>query len=611
MTLSKFARTLALSVAAACSLASFADGALAAKRSHGLSIFGELKYGPDFKHFDYVNPNAPKGGSFSTNPGLTFDSFNPFILTGDPEVLVTSLTFDTLMVGAGDEADGTYGLVAHSVELADDKKSVTFFMRPEAKFSDGSSLTAEDVVFTLNVLKTKGHPRYRVILRDVVKAEALDKHTVRYTFKGDLVRDLPLLVASLPILSKAYYDKVDFTKSTLVPPLGSGPYILAEHQANSYVVYRRRKDYWAKDLPVNRGRWNFDEMKMRYYADRTAAFEAFKSGEFTYREEFTSKRWATEYEFPAIKDGRVIRETLRDANPSGTQGWFVNVRRSKFSDPRLRKALDYAFDFKWSNKHLFYGLYERTESYFENSDMRAVGKPSADELALLEPFRSKLPKSVFGEVYTPPVSDASGRDRKLLREAHRLMNEAGFKMQGGKRIGPDGKPLTIEFLRVEEGFDRIMLPFIANLKALGVDARIRPVDAAQYERRLKSYDFDIIIQRFVMSKTPGVELLAYFSSKVADTPGSRNLAGIKDPVVDALISKVMSAGSRKELDTAVRAIDRVLRAGHYWVPQWYKGTHNIAYWNVFSRPAKKPAFSTGVFDTWWYDAAKAAKTEHR
>ena len=597
---------LALSFAITWSATSFA-----AEKRHGMSVFGELKYAADFKHFDYVNPNAPKGGKISTIGGLTFDSFNPFILKGDAAAGITTFTFDSLMVSADDEPASAYGLVAHSAEVADDKMSVTFYLRPEAKFANGSPITSDDVVFTLEVLRKKGHPGYRIALRDVVKAEALDAHKVRYTFKGTLVRDLPLLVAGLPILSKAYYDKIDFSRAKLIAPLGSGPYRLADYKANSYILYRRRDDYWAKDLPVNRGRFNFDEIVLRYYKDRTAGFLGLTSGEYDLREEFTSKRWATDYGFPAIKDGRVKRETLTDATPSGTQGWFLNTRRAKFADRRVRKALGYAFDFQWSNKNLFYGLYDRTTSYFENSPMKAVGKPSAEEVALLEPFRARLPKSVFGEAYVPPVSNASGRDRNLLRQAHVLLNKAGYVMKDGRRVNAKGEVLNIEFLRSEAGFDRIIVPFINNLKALGIAANIRPADAAQYERRLKAFDFDIIIQRYVMSKTPGVELRSYFSSQTANIQGSRNLAGIKDPAVDALIDRVMGAATRKDLDVAVKAMDRVLRANHYWVSHWFKASHNIAYWNKFSRPAVKPKYARGILDTWWYDEKKAKKTAAR
>ena len=584
--------------------------ATAAEKRHGISTFGDLKYPADFKHFEYVNPNAPKGGRISTTPtggSLSFDSFNPFILKGDAASGL-GLLFDSLVSSSGDEPDAAYGLVAHAIEVADNKMSATFYMRPEAKFSDGTQVTADDVVFSFNALKEKGHPQYRFVLRDVVKAEALDKHTVRYSFKGALVRDLPLTVGGLSILSKTYYETRDFTKTTLdEAPLGSGPYLLSDHRSNAYVSYRRRNDYWAKDLPVNVGRYNFDEIRYNYAKDRTASFIAFTGGEYDLREEFTSKRWATEYSFPAVKDGRVKLLTLPDQNPSGTQGWFLNTRRKKFSDPRVRRALGYAFDFEWSNKNLFYGLYNRTASYFENSQLKATGKPTPEELALLGPFKDQLPAGVLDSVETPPVSDGSGRDRKLLREADKLLRSAGYTMKGGKRVNAAGEQLSFEFIRVESAFDRIISPFIKNLRALGIESRIRPVDSAQYERRRKSFDYDIAIQRYVMSKTPGIELRGYFSSRTADIDGSQNLSGIKNPVVDALIDKAISAKSRQELTTVARALDRVLRAYNFWVPHWYKAAHNIAYWDKFARPKVKPKYARGILDTWWYDPEKAAK----
>ena len=598
------------SLLALCLISAPVIAPVAAEKRHGLSTFGDLKYPADFKHFDYVNPNAPKGGRISTTPtggSLSFDNFNPFILKGDSAAGL-GLLFDSLMSGANDEPDTAYGLVAHSVEVAEDKKSVTFYMRPEAKFSDGSPVTAEDVVFSFNILKEKGHPSYRFLLRDVKSAEALDKHTVRYTFTGDLVRDLPLTVGGLSILSKAYYSKRDFTKTTLEEaPLGSGAYALSDYKPNAYVTYKRREDYWAKDLPVNVGRHNFEEIRYNYSKDRSASFIAFSGNEYDLREEFTSKRWATEYNFPAVKDGRVKLVTLPDKNPSGTQGWFINTRRAKFSDRRVRRAIGYAFDFEWSNKNLFYGLYSRTASYFENSDMKATGKPTPDELAILEPFKDKLPPEVFEEVETPPISDGSGRDRKLLRIADKLLREAGYTMKGGKRVNAAGEQLSFEFIRVESAFDRIISPYVKNLRALGIATRIRPVDSAQYERRVKSFDYDIAIQRYTMSKTPGIELRSFFSSKTADIEGSLNLSGIKNPVVDALIDKAISAQSRNELTTTVRALDRVLRAYNYWVPHWYKGAHNIAYWDKFAQPKIKPKYARGIIDTWWYDTEKAAK----
>ncbi len=577
---------------------------------HGLSVFGDLKYPADFKHFDYVNPNAPKGGRFSTygGPLNSFDSFNPFILKGDAASGL-SMLFDTLMERSGDEPDAMYGLIAKEVAVAKDGKSVTFRLRPEAKFSDGTAVTAEDVAFSFDTLKAKGHPSYRIMMRDVTKAEVLDPHTIRFAFTGELTRDLPSIVAGLPVLSKAYYTKHEFDQTTLDAPLGSGPYLIADFRPGAQITYKRRDDYWAKDLPINRGTSNFDEIRFEYYRDRTAALEGFKAGVYDFREEFTARDWSTGYEVPAMRDGRMKKIVLPDANPSGAQGFFFNTRRAKFADPRVRKALDYAFDYEFTNKNLFYGLYQRTNSYFENSDMKAEGLPSPAELALLEPFKDKLPKAVFEEPYNSPVSDGSGTDRKLLREAARLLDEAGCKMKDRVRVCPNGEVLEIEFLIYEGTFERVIAPYIKNLQAIGVPASIRRVDSAQYQRRVKAFDFDVVTSRFVMRLTPGNEMRNYWASENANVEGSVNLAGIKDPVVDALLDKVVEAKSRDELVAATRAIDRVLRAGHYWVPQWYKASHHIAYWDKFSGPETKPKYSRGAPDTWWYDAEKAAKVK--
>lgn len=587
----------------------FSLSANAAERRHGLSTFGELKYPPDFKHFDYVNPKAPKGGRLSmigTAGLITFNSLNGYILKGDPAQGVSFL-FDSLMLPAQDEPDSLYGLVAESVEKADDGKSVTFYLRKEASFSDGTPVRAEDVAASLTLLKEKGHPHYALQLSDVERAEVIDPLTVRYHFTGTQLRDLPTIVSSLPIFSKAYYDKNDFSKTTLEPPLGSGPYKVGDFKQGSYIVYERREDYWAKDLPVNVGRLNFDQLRYEYFRDRTAEFEALKAGEYDLREEFTSKVWATEYDIPQVKSGKLIRLTLPDERPSGAQGFFINNRREKFSDPRVRKALNYAFDFEWTNKNQFYKLYKRTNSFFENSDMKAEGEPSADELALLEPYRGKLPKEVFGTPFVSPVSNGSGQDRKLLRTASKLLKEADWTIKDGKRVNAKGEKLAIEFLIFSPTFERIIAPFVKNLKILGVDASIRLVDPAQFQSRLEAFDFDIIVQRYIMQTTPGVELRNYWSSKAAATPGSQNLSGISDPVIDALIEKVIAAKSRSELVTAARAIDRVLRASHYWVPHWYKAAHNVAHWDKFSGPNEKPRYARGIIDIWWYDEAKAAK----
>ncbi len=600
----RLAGVLALAVV----LAAMPITARAQSPAHGLSTFGDLKYPAGFKHFDYVNPDAPKGGRMSMigpSGRTTFDSFNAFILRGDAAQGL-ELLFDSLMVRAADEPSAVYGLVARDAEVAADKRSVTFRLRPEARFADASPVTAADAVFSFETLKAKGHPAIRIQLRDVVKAEALDPATVRYTFQGDLVRDLPIIVAGLPLLSKAFYATREFDQTTLEPPLGSGPYVIGEHRQGAFVTYKRRPEYWAKDLAVNVGRFNFDEVRYEYYRDRTAELEGLKAGNYDLREEFTSRDWATAYDIAAVKEGRLLRETLPDASPSGAQGFFLNTRRAKFQDVRVRKALDYAFDYEWSNKNLFFGAYTRTTSYFENSDMKASGKPSPEELALLEPFRAKLPPAVFGEPYTPPVSDGSGSDRKLLREAARLLDEAGWKATGGKRVNDKGEGLDIEFLVNDPTSERLTGPYVKNLQAIGITASIRRVDPAQYERRSKAFDYDIKTQRYSMRLTPGVELKNYWGSEAANAEGSFNLSGIKDPVIDALIDKVVAARNRTEMVTATRAIDRVLRAGHYWVPHWYKASHHMVYWSRFSRPAVKPLYDRGV-DTWWYDQAKAAK----
>ena len=583
--------------------------AAAAEPKHGLSAFGDLKYPPDFTKFAYVNPDAPKGGQLSmigTSGVITFDSFNAYILKGNPAQGLQFL-FDSLMTRAMDEPDAVYGLVAHSAEVAEDKLSVTFFLREEARFSDGTKITADDVVFTFDTIKKDGHPNFVQQLRDVVEAKAVDPLTVRYSFKGETIRDLPLVIASLPILSRKFYSKNKFNKTSLTPPLGSGPYEIGDFKQGRYVTYRRREDYWGWNLPVNQGRFNFDELRYEYFRDRTAEFEALKSGDYDLREEFTSKTWATGYDVPAVRDGRLIRDVLPDDRPSGAQGFFVNTRRQKFSDRRVRRAIDYAFDFEWTNKNLFYNHYKRSHSFFENSVMKAKGEPSESERMLLEPFRQDLRAEVFEKPYEPPVSDGSGNIRKQLRDAGRLLKEAGWTVKDGKRVNAEGKPFEIEFLVFAPTTERIITPYQRNLERLGIKVSIRRVDPAQYQERLKSFDFDITTRRYVMNSTPGTELRSYWGSVAAGIKGSLNLSGIANPVVDALAEKVIAAETREEMETAARALDRVLRAENYWVPHWYKAKHTVAYWNKFARPKFKPKYARGIIDTWWYDAQKAAR----
>jgi len=585
---------------------------------HGMSAFGDLKYPADFQHFDYVNPDAPKGGVFSLIPStraynqsfFTFNSLNAYVLKGEGAQGMDT-TFASLMVRAGDEPDAMYGLVAKSVQISPDKLSYRFTVRPEARFHDGSKLTAQDVAFSLSALKEKGHPLIIVQLRDMLKAEALDDATVVVTFAEKRARDVPLYVAGLPIFSKAYYSKQPFEESTLDIPLGSGPYKVGKFEVNRFIEFERVKDWWAGDLPVSRGSYNFDVVRYEFYRDRDVAFEGFTGKNYLYREEFTSRIWATRYDFAAVKDGRVKLETLPDETPSGGQGWFINTRRSKFNDPRVREAFNYAFDFEWTNKTIMYGAYARTRSPFQNSDMVAEGPPSPEELKLLEPFRGQVPDEVFAEPFTPPVSDGSGQDRALLRKAQQLLNEAGLTVKDGKRYLPTGEPFTVEFLIDEPSFQPHHAPFIKNLNTLGVEASLRLVDAVQFRARVEDFDFDITIERLSMSATPGDSLRPYFSSQAAATKGSYNLAGVANPAIDALIEKAIAAQTRAELTTACRALDRVFRAGRYWIPQWYRSTHPVAYWDEFSHPPKLPRYApgTGAPEIWWHDAGKAAKLD--
>jgi microcin C transport system substrate-binding protein len=417
---------------------------------------------------------------------------------------------------------------------------------------------------------------------------------------------VPLFAASLPIFSRSYYSKRSFEETTLEVPLGSGPYKVGDFEPGRHIEYERVKDWWGADLPVARGQNNFDIVRYEYYRDREVAFEGFTARSYLFREEFTSRSWATRYDFPALRDGRIKRDVISDDTPSGAQGWFFNTRREKFKDKRLREAFIYAFDFEWTNKMIMYGSYERTHSVFQNSDMMAAGKPSANELALLEPFRGKVPDEVFGDPFVPPVSDGSGQDRALLRKASALLKEAGFVITDGKRVTPQGEPISVEFLLDEPSVQPHHMLFIKNLGTLGIEANLRIVDPVQYRKRVDDFDFDLTVQRFSFSSTPGDSLRNYFSSHAAAMRGSENLAGISDPVVDALIDKIIAADSRTSLRTACRALDRVIRSGRYWVPHWYKASHWLAYWDVFGRPATKPRYARGIPETWWYDHEKAA-----
>jgi microcin C transport system substrate-binding protein len=587
--------------------------------AHGMSAFGDLKYAADFRNFDYANAGAPKGGLFSTIPSLyaynqsllTFNSLNSFILKGDGAVGMDQ-TFASLMVRAADEPDAMYGLIAKSVKISPDKLTYRFTLRPEAKFHDGTKLTAKDAAFSLTVLKEKGHPIIQQQLRDMTKVVADDDATLTVIFAAKRGRDVPLFAAGLPIFSKAYYDKKPFDESTLDSPLGSGPYKVGRFEAGRYIEYDRVKDWWAKDLPVSRGAFNFDTVRYEFYRDRDVAFEGFTGRNYLYREEFTARIWNTRYDFPAIKDGRVKQERLPDDTPSGAQGWFMNTRRAQFKDARVREALGLAFDFEWTNKTIMYGAYARTLSPFQNSDLMAGNTPpSAEELALLEPFRGQVPDEVFGAPYVPPVSDGSGQDRSLLRKASQMLQDAGCVMKDGKRRLPNGDAFTIEFLNYEPSLQPHHAPYIKNLGTLGIDATFRLVDPVQYRARKDDFDFDITMERFSMASTPGDALRTFFSSQAAAIKGSQNLAGIASFALDTLIERIIAADNRDELRVACRAFDRVFRAGRYWVPQWYSASHRIAYWDVFAHPPNIPRYAgnVGAPDLWWLDETKAQQPE--
>jgi microcin C transport system substrate-binding protein len=589
--------------------------------THGLSGFGDLKYPADFKHFDYVNPDAPKGGTFSHIGGvrlynqnfLTFNSLNSFVLKGDG-AMGMELTFATLMTDAEDEPDAMYGLAARAVRISANGLVYRFQMRPQARFHDGTRLTAHDAAFSINVLKKDGHPNIYIMLRDVVGAEAESDEILTVRFAENRARDLPLFVAGqVPIFSRAYYEHRKFDESTLDIPLGSGPYRVGRFEPGRYIEYDRVPDWWGAALPVSIGRYNFGTARYEFYRDRDVGFEGFTAKNYLFREEFTSRTWATRYDFPAIRDGRVKQELIPDDTPSAAQGWSFNTRRPKFANPRFREALNYAFDFEWTNKTIMYGAYKRTHSLFQNSDMMAVGRPGPEELKLLEPWRGKVPDQVFGEPFVPPVSDGSGQDRALLRKASQMLQEAGFPIKNGKRVNAAGEPITFEFLVDDPQLQAHHNPFIKNLATLGIDATLRIVDPVQYRARVEDFDFDVTMERLSLSNTPGDALRTNFTSQAAATKGSYNFSGISSPAVDALVDKVIEAKTRAEMVTACRALDRVVRAGFYWIPQWYNPAHRLAYWDVFDHPKTHPRYPRGLppiwATTWWYDRDKAAKLE--
>ncbi|MBT5872389.1 MAG: ABC transporter substrate-binding protein [Candidatus Latescibacteria bacterium] len=576
-------------------------------KSHALSLHGDVKYGPQFTHFDYVNPDAPKGGTARMADLGTFDSLNPYILKGVPAGGL-GLIYSSLLVPSRDEANTEYGELVESIEMPEDRSWVTFTLRANAKWHDGKPVSVEDVIFSLETIKSDGHPFYRSYYGDVVKAERDGERKVKFTFGSAGNRELPVIIGQLPVLPKHYWESRTFGETTLEPPLGNGPYRIESLEAGRYIRYRRVEDFWGKDLPVNAGQHNFDEIRFDYYRDATVAVEALKANEFDFRLENSSKDWATAYDVPALKDGRLIQELAPDGNGTGMQAFWFNTRRGKFEDARVREALSYTFDFEWANKNLFYGQYSRTDSYFSNSELAASGLPTGKELAILEPYRDRIPEAVFTEAFVLPATDGSGNVRDNLRTARNMLADAGWTIQDGKLTnGQSGEVMTIEFLLVSPAFERIVGPVVQNLERLGIDAKIRTVDASQYQNRMNTYDFDMVVFWARQSASPGNEQRDFFSSVAGANDGSRNVAGVADPVVDELIEELIVAPDRETLVAATKALDRVLLHGHYVIPNWHSKSFRLVYWNKFGKPGKLPAYHHGFPEIWWLDTEKSAQ----
>ncbi len=571
-----------------------------------IALHGKPALASNFSAFNYANPQAPKGGELRLASVGGFDSTNPFINKGNP-IDGTDYLYDTLTVAALDEPFTRYGLLAEKIERDPaDASWIIYYINPTARFSDGHALTAEDVAFTFNIIKKDGAPGLKNYYSDIEKIEALDKQKVKFTFKSKTNRELGLIVGEQPILPKHYWEKRDFTSTNLDIPLGSGPYIISKIDAGRGITYQRNPNYWGANLPVNKGRYNFNTIAYVNYRDTTVALEGFKAGQYDFNLENKAKNWATEYNFPAVKQGLVKKIEQANQNPSGMQGFLYNIRRPLFQDTRVRQALAYAFDFEWSNRTLFFNAYTRTTSYFANSELAATTLPSAQEISLLEPYRKQLPATVFNSIYAPPKTDGTGNNRANLMIAQKLLTDAGWTIKNGKLVNNKNEPFNFEILLAQPELERIVQPFKQNLARLGINATIRIIDIPQYINRERSFDFDMIVGNFAQSLSPGNEQRSFFGSKAADINGSHNYVGIKNPVVDALVDKIVAAPSREDLVTATRALDRVLLANYYVIPHYHTRNYRIAYWDYLESPTVKPKYGIGL-DYWWADSTQMAK----
>ena len=573
-------------------------------RTHALTLEDSPKYPPDFEHVEYVNPDAPKGGTLRLFALGGFDTFNIFNIKGDPAVGLLNLFYETLVRETQDDSLTGYGLLAESIEVAQDLSFVIYHLREEARFSDGSPITADDVVFSMNVLKEKGRPFFAHYYANVSKTEALGDHSVKFHFSGSANRELAQIVGQIPILPKAYWEDKEFDQSTLDPPITSGPYEIEDFESGRYVVLKRRDDYWGWNQPLNVGMYNFDRIRYDYVRDDDIAIEAFKSGEYDYRPENNSKKWATSYDFPALNEGLVRKEMLRHYRATGMPSFVFNMRKTKFQDPRVRQAMGLLFNFEWSNNVLFYGQYTRSRSFFENSDLASEGLPSEAELEILEPYRGRIPDEVFTKVFEVPKTDGTQNIRDKLGQANALFKEAGWEVTNGQMVHTEsGEKMVVEFLLNTPSFERIIAPFLENLSRLGISGSIRTVEPAQYQNRVREFDFDMITIVFGQSRSPGNEQRDYWGSEAADMNGSRNYAGIKDDVIDELIEKVVGATSREDLKVACKALDRVLQWNYFVIPTWHINSDRAIWWDKFGIPEIKPRFGVGLL-SWWVDPEK-------
>lgn len=591
-----------------CLLLAFTvDGAALSREQRATSAFamhGVPKYEDGFKHFDYVNPDAPKGGKLVNEAMGTYDSFNPFILKGVKAAGV-GLIYDSLMIGSSDEAFTNYGLIAKSVIVPEDRSWVSFNLDPLARWHDGKPISVEDVIWTFNTLVKEGHPSFKIYYRDVKTAEKTGKRQVTFRFPGSKNRELPLILGQMNILPKHYWAGRNFKKTTLVPPLGSSAYRIKSFEAGRSIEYERVKNYWAARLPVNLGQSNFDEIRYEYYRDRDVATEAFKSGAFDLRAENQSKRWATAYNFPAHKKGKVKKLLIPHERPTGMQGFIFNTRQVFFKDPKVRQAINFAWDFEWTNKTLMYDAYKRTNSFFSNSELSSAGKlPQGEELEILKKYRKELPAEIFTKIYEAPKTDGSGNNRKNLRVALKLMREAGWRVKEGKLVNEAGKHFVFELLIAYPSIERLALPLKQNLKRLGVEMSIRTVDVAQYQQRVDTFDFDMIVSSFGQSLSPGNEQRDFWHSANADRHGSRNLIGIKNAVIDDLVKLVIEAPTRNGLISRTKALDRALLWGHYVIPHFHLQASRLIFWDIFGRPEVVAKYSSGFPNTWWLDTER-------